>query len=251
MGEALRAAASLRGRRQPRAPHPPDPAEHPESAAAAAARGRAANDRDAGPRRAGPGLIRQDADGLVADSRALAAILEELLLAADTRTPVPAEPVDLTGLVTEAVSAAQASADERSLALRTVVGGPVVIPAGSSTALGRDCSGGQRPGPRAELRRGVGQPGAGPGDHPGQRRRDREFLTSYSPASSNGSPAGRTPSSAAPRHYGLGLALASEVARSHGGDVTARDTTGSGGAVLSLVLPLRRPATRTQGSNSD
>ena len=140
-------------------------------------------------------LIRQDADGFVADSRALAAILEELLLAADTRTPVPAEPVDLTGLVTEAVSAAQASADERSLALRTVVGGPVVIPAGSSTALKRAVTAlvdNALAHARSCVEVSVSQ------------ERDRAtiqvsddgpgILTSYSPASSNGSPAvGRRP----------------------------------------------------------
>ncbi len=44
-------------------------------------------------------LIGRDAEGIVADSAALTAILEELLLAADTRTPVPQDPVDLGGLV--------------------------------------------------------------------------------------------------------------------------------------------------------
>jgi hypothetical protein len=40
---------------------------------------------------------------MVADTRALTEILEELLVAADTRDPVPQEPVDLTAIVTDVV----------------------------------------------------------------------------------------------------------------------------------------------------
>ena len=53
----------------------------------------------------------------MADSAALTAILEELLLAADTRTPVPQDPVDLGGLVVAAVGSAQAAATEAGLSL--------------------------------------------------------------------------------------------------------------------------------------
>jgi signal transduction histidine kinase len=46
------------------------------------------------------------------------------------------------------------------------------------------------------------------------------------------------------RHYGLGLALVSEIARSHGGEVMAHNAAGPGqGAVLSLLLPIS-PAPR-------
>ena len=46
------------------------------------------------------------------------------------------------------------------------------------------------------------------------------------------------------RHYGLGLALVSEIARSHGGEVVAHNADRPGqGAVLSLLLPIS-PATR-------
>ena len=78
-----------------------------------------------------------DADGIVDDAAALTAILDELLIAADTRVSAPTEKVDLSGLVREAVAAAQATAQERGLTLRLVSPAAVNIQAGAPVALKR------------------------------------------------------------------------------------------------------------------
>lgn len=83
-------------------------------------------------------LIGRDAEGIVADTSALTAILEEPLLAADTRTPAPADPVDVGVLVATAVAAAQAAATEAGLTLTlSSDDGDTTLPAGAPTALGR------------------------------------------------------------------------------------------------------------------
>ena len=82
-------------------------------------------------------LVIRDADGIVADTRALTEVLEELLLAADTRTPLPREPVDLGAIVNAAASSAQATADAAAISLTVKVLGPAVLEAGAPTALSR------------------------------------------------------------------------------------------------------------------
>ena len=62
-------------------------------------------------------LIMRDAEGIVADTASLTSILEELLIAADVRTPVSHEPVDLAALAASAVASAQAAAHEANVTL--------------------------------------------------------------------------------------------------------------------------------------
>ncbi|HVK36714.1 MAG TPA: HAMP domain-containing sensor histidine kinase [Microlunatus sp.] len=201
-------------------------------------------------RAAGPGaldrdqLITRDVEGIVADTSALTAILEELLLAADTRTPVPQDPVDVAQLVTTAVASAQATAAEAGIALTL---GPVttdtVLPAGAPTALSRSLTAlvdnalGHA---RSEVVVSVGRRGRvvvvevrddGPGiSEDVLPRMFTRFAGDRSEATIPG----------ARRHYGLGLALVSEIAARHGGIVTAANRPApDSGAVLRLELPLR------------
>ncbi len=216
----------------------------------------------AGDRRAGAAatadrdrLITRDVEGIVADTAALTAILEELLLAADTRTPVPQDPVDVAKLVTTAVASAQAAAAEAGIVLRLEpVGDDTVLPAGAPIALGRSVTAlvdnalGHA---RSEVvvsaaRRGrtvvveVRDDGPGISDEVLPRMFTR-FAGDRAEA----------PVPGARRHYGLGLALVSEIATRHGGTVTAANRPApDAGAVLRLELPIvghrhRTPAGRT------
>ena len=201
-------------------------------------------------RAAGPGaldrdqLITRDVEGIVADTSALTAILEELLLAADTRTPVPQDPVDVAQLVTTAVASAQATAAEAGIALTLEpVTTDTVLPAGAPTALSRSLTAlvdnalGHA---RSEVVVSVGRRGRvvvvevrddGPGiSEDVLPRMFTRFAGDRSEATIPG----------ARRHYGLGLALVSEIAARHGGIVTAANRPApDSGAVLRLELPLR------------
>jgi signal transduction histidine kinase len=187
------------------------------------------------------GLLVKDADGIVDDAGALTAILDDLLIAADTRVSVPAEKVDVSGLVREAVTAAQATAQERGLTLQLVSPAAVNIQAGAPVALKRAVTAlvdnalahaascvevcVEVRGNQVAIR--VSDDGPGIADEMMPRLFER-----FSSARTRGG-------SDQVRHYGLGLALVSEIARSHGGDVTASNVARPGrGAVLSLLLPI-------------
>jgi signal transduction histidine kinase len=201
-------------------------------------------------RGAGPGardrdqLITRDVEGIVADTSALTAILEELLLAADTRTPVPQEPVDVAQLVATAVASAQATAAEAGIALTLEpVTDDTVLPAGAPTALGRSVTAlvdnalGHA---RSEVVVSVARRGRvvavevsddGPGIS--EDVLPRMFTRFAGDRTETTTPGAR-------RHYGLGLALVSEIAARHGGIVTAANRPAPDtGAVLRLELPLR------------
>ncbi len=203
--------------------------------------------RGAGP---GPGaqdrdqLITRDVEGIVADTSALTAILEELLLAADTRTPVPQEPVDVGQLATTAVASAQATAAEAGIALTLEpVTDDTVLPAGAPTALSRSVTAlvdnalGHA---RSEVVVSVARRGRvvavevrddGPGIS--EDVLPRMFTRFAGDRTETTTPGAR-------RHYGLGLALVSEIAARHGGIVTAANRPAPDtGAVLRLELPLR------------
>ena len=191
-------------------------------------------------------LIINDADGIVDDALALTAILDELLMTADTRVSVPTEKVDLSSLVREAVAGAQATAQQRGLTLRVLSPAEVNIQAGAPVALKRAVTalvdnalahatsrvdvhvavwGGQ-----AEIQ--VSDDGPGIADEMMPRLFER-FSSHRTRGGSDQT-----------RHYGLGLALVSEIARSHGGEVMAHNAARPGhGAVLCLLLPIS-PATR-------
>jgi signal transduction histidine kinase len=180
--------------------------------------------------------------GLVGDAASLTEILEDLLIAADRTTELPREPVDLVSVAQDAVAATEAS----------------LIPSGIAIRLDTDESAGRiAAGSRAALLRAtnamidnavtharslvVVDVGARAGfveltvtdDGPGI---DAPALPTIfdrfaSQRRDTADPATR-------RHYGLGLALVSDVAARHGGTVTAAQRSdGLPGAVFRLKLP--------------
>jgi signal transduction histidine kinase len=199
-------------------------------------------------------LIARDVEGIVADTAGLTAILEELLLAADTRTPVPQDPVDIGQLVTAAVDSAQAAATVAGIDLTLhLAAGNTTIAAGAPTALARSVTalidnalGHARTAVVVTVRRArrdvvveVCDDGPGITDDVLQRMFIRFAGDRAEPAAPEG-----------PRHYGLGLALVSEIATRHGGIVTAANRPGpETGAILRLRLPreIRSPSARRDG----
>lgn len=187
--------------------------------------------------------LADDLDGVVADTEALTAILEELLLAADTRTPLPQTPVRLADLAGQAVRAAAAEAERRGLrlVLRTT---DVVLSAGSGAALQRAVTAlvdNALDHARHQVDVTVAHEGRvavvtvaddGPGITP--EALPRVFTRFAGDRDRFNAPGGR-------RHYGLGLALVGEVAARHGGTVTAgQQPPPATGAVLRLRLPVGR-----------
>jgi signal transduction histidine kinase len=170
--------------------------------------------------------LRTQVDGVVAEADRLTAILDDLLLAADPRADPPDEPVDLTALADEVVAAAGAAAESAHVTISAV------RPAAGSTRAGHDRV--HVIGSAVGLRRALvaltdnairharhnvtvavdATPRAvvvevvddGPGI-------DGEVLPHvfHRFASSTGGSPGR-------RHYGLGLALVSDVVNRHGGN---------------------------------
>lgn len=187
-------------------------------------------------------LIARDAEGIVADTSALTAILEELLLAADVRTPIPQEPVDLGLLVTAAVGAAQATAEQAGVALTLRSGpGPTTVRAGAPTALSRSVTAlvdNALDHARSEVAVVVAQRGRSvvvevTDDGPGI---PQEALPRMFERFASGRP--DSPASTGRRHFGLGLALVNEIAARHGGTLTAANQPAPAtGAVLSLTIP--------------
>lgn len=187
-------------------------------------------------------LITRDADGIVADTAALTSILEELLMAADVRTPVPTEPVDLATLVRSAVESAQAAAQQAGVTLGVKVDAahPTVV-AGAPAALARSVAAlvdnalGHAV---SYVEVGVGREGRSVvvevvDDGPGIS--EDTLPRMFDRFSSDRLPTGRTSQR---RHFGLGLALVSEIATRHGGTVTAANRLPlHTGASLRLTVP--------------
>jgi two-component system, OmpR family, sensor kinase len=186
-------------------------------------------------------LVERDAAGIVADTAALVAILEDLLAEADDRTPVPEEPVDLAVVVRSVVASSEATAQQAGLDLRTEVDAAATTVHGASAALARAVTAlvdnaVDHASSRVEVR--VSRTGRqvvvevlddGPGipSDTLPRMFDR-FSSDRRPTAE---PGGR-------RHFGLGLALVSEIATRHGGTVTAENRRPpQQGALLRLALP--------------
>ena len=187
-------------------------------------------------------LVERDAAGIVADTAALVAILEDLLTEADDRTPVPQVPVDLGAVASSVVTSAQATAQQAGLTLEVTVDttAPTSV-RGAATALARALTAlvdnaVDHATSRVEVR--VSSAGRSVivdvvDDGPGipadtlPRMFDR-FASDRRPTADT---TGR-------RHFGLGLALVSEIATRHGGSVSAENRPGPQvGALLRLALP--------------
>ena len=187
-------------------------------------------------------LVERDAAGIVADTAGLVSILEDLLTEADDRTPVPQEPVDLVEVVGSVVASATAAADAAGVRLTVVTGtsGPATV-LGARTALARavaalvdnavDHAQGEvgvrvdRVGRSVVVR--VADDGHGVAAETLPRMFDR-FASDRRPTTEAGER----------RHFGLGLALVSEIARRHGGTVSADNRQPPpSGALLTLTVP--------------
>jgi signal transduction histidine kinase len=180
-------------------------------------------------------------DGVVADANRLAAILDDLLLAADPRADPPAGTVDLAALVAEVVAAAAPVAAESGVAVRGPAQPTAAPVTGSAAALGRALTAlvdnavrHARSTVTVVVEAGRRETAVevcddGPGVDPAALPR---MFARFSPAPP---PSGR--------RYGLGLALVGDTAARHGGRVSARNLP-TGGAAVRLTLPtppLRRP----------
>ena len=191
-----------------------------------------------------------DVDGVVADTRTLTEILDDLLTAADTRSHAEWTTVDLATLVEEVAGAARASA-ERSGVTLTVSG------------LAPDDAGSRVEGSAASLRRALTALVDNAVSHASSavvvsvrtsgRRVEVEVRDDgpgipqdvaprlFDRFSSLRAETQTSPPQDGRRHYGLGLALVADVAANHQGRVAVTERTdGLAGAVFTLVLPRHR-----------
>ena len=186
-----------------------------------------------------PGIV-AGLDEIVADSRVLTEILEDLLIAADPREAASPEAVDLVAAAGAAVKAQSGEAAARGLTLaRTGSEEPVLVD-GARVSLQRVftalvANAMDYAESRIEVQ--VEEEGRqavvrvsddGPGFPPEVAGRAFERFAS----SRAGGPEVQ-------RHYGLGLALVGEVAARHNGSVRVPPSPPGSGAVVELRLPLR------------
>ncbi len=187
-------------------------------------------------------LIARDAEGIVADTAALTVILEELLMAADTRTPVPQESVDLAAVAASTVESAQATAEQGGVTLiaradraqsLSVIGAPTTLTRAVAALVDNALDHARS---RVEVH--VTREGRnvvievlddGPGIAEDTLPRMFERFSSDRPPTDRATDR---------RHFGLGLALVSEIATRHGGAVTANNRRPPDtGAVVRLAIP--------------
>ena len=185
-----------------------------------------------------------DVDGVVADTRTLTEILDELLTAADTRGQGDWTTVDIGVLVEEVAGAATAAAEKSGVTLTVVDAAAGAAVEGSPASLRRALMAlldnavthamsavtisVRTSGRQVEIEVSDDGPGIPPAIAP--RLFDR-FSTLRTEAAV---PEGR-------RHYGLGLALVADVAANHQGRVSvAGREDGGSGAVFTLTLPVHR-----------
>jgi signal transduction histidine kinase len=189
-----------------------------------------------------PAQVTAEMDGVVEDADHLAVILDDLLLAADTRPEHATEPVDIVVLAALVIAASTPSAAERGI---SITGRPELASAivnGSKgglrralTALVDNAIQHATSGVTVAIRRTGGTVDVevaddGPGIDPSMLPHLFErFASARKDAVESGKDTRR-------RHYGIGLALVSEIASRHQGSVTARNRE-QGGASMRLRLP--------------
>jgi signal transduction histidine kinase len=182
-----------------------------------------------------------DVDGVVADTRTLTEILDELLTAADTRGHAEWTTVDIGALVEEVAGAATAAAEKSGVVLTvahlataaTVKGAPGSLRRAVTALLDNAVGHASTAVTIAVRTRGRRVEIEVSDDGPGipQEIAPRLFDRFSSLRTESSVPDGR-------RHYGLGLALVADVAANHQGRVAVADRTDEGpGAVFTLTLP--------------
>ncbi|WP_438353914.1 sensor histidine kinase [Microbacterium sp. CJ88] len=186
-----------------------------------------------------PADVTASIDDVVTDSRALTEILEDLLIAADPRGDPPHSAVDVAAVARRAVHLLAEDAEGRGVALVCIAGtGPTTV-IGSEAALLRlviALAANALDHARASVLVEVAsKPSSvsirvtddGDGFSPAARATAFDRF-----ASTRGEQTG-----SAQRHYGLGLAIVSEIARRHRGDVRIDHTSLGGSVLCSLPSP--------------
>jgi signal transduction histidine kinase len=205
--------------------------------------------RDASP--AVDAEVRDGVDEIVDDSKALTEIVEDLLITADPRQSAEVDEVDLAAIAAAVGRSADAAADERgvrvvvesagtarvsgaAVSLRRMVVALVdnaVDHARSRVVVAVTTEKG-----RVVLR--VSDDGAGFAGEPDERVFERFASSRAEP--DRAAQAGESGQAGQGRHYGLGLALVSEVVSRHRGVVEASNGGPAGGAVVTVHLPEAR-----------
>jgi two-component system OmpR family sensor kinase len=192
--------------------------------------------------------MKSDVDGLVADARHLADILDDLLVAADPRETQDVVVV-LPALVAQIVESGRPSVEKLGVVLTWTSEDQPPPVRGNRASLRRAVTALLDNAVRhadAAVEVSIRQLGRdvvvdvvddGPGIAPDVRTTLFDRFTSSKSDEAAGAPS---------RRYGLGLALVSEVAAQHGGAVSVVDT-GRRGATLRLRLPAMRPLASASG----
>nr|WP_238345581.1 HAMP domain-containing sensor histidine kinase [Actinopolymorpha cephalotaxi] len=179
-----------------------------------------------------------DAESLVRDSDNLAAVLEDLLLAADPHAAGAAEELDLRVLAGGVVAAGTEVAGARGVTVRAEGGGDPVVVRGAPVALRRALTAVLDNAVRhaeqtvtvtvhATDRQAVVEVADdGPGLDPGLAPRMFDRFSSAGGSSADGRQ----------RRFGIGLALVGEIVARHHGEVEALAAPG-GGAAFRLTFP--------------
>ncbi len=189
------------------------------------------------------GHLVADVDGVVSDTKMLTEILDDLLVAADTRATATKETLDITTLAQDCLAAAAAAAEKAGVTMSFSAEARPALVDGSATSLRRAITAlldNAVDHAASSVQLSVQQSGHHVSvevsdDGPGIPRDVAPRLFDRFSSSRAERPAeGR-------RHYGLGLALVADVAAQNNGRVTARGRRdGTHGAVFTLSLPERR-----------
>ncbi len=179
-------------------------------------------------------------DEIVQDSRVLAEILEDLLVAADPREMAEKDHLDVAKLADDAVDSLRSDAEGRGIIIRRTGSPHPIVVTASRVSMQRlftalianaldhaesavDVEVNQRG--REAVIRVVDD---GPGFPQGMDEHAFERFASSRPSSQ---------AHEQPRHYGLGLALVSEVAVRHGGGVSVESRGAGHGAGVVVRIP--------------
>lgn len=194
-----------------------------------------------------PGTFSVEAsvEAIIADTRALTSILEDLLVSADSRE-VDRVALDVVAAADEAVESFSETASRAGVALTRVgIDGPLQILAvpiavrrlfiallDNAVRFAHSRIDVSIAADSGTVLITVSDDGPGFADKMRPRAFER-FATTRTGSGESGV-------SAEPRHYGLGLALVAEVAAQHGGSVSLGPKGSGSGAAIVVRLPLRR-----------
>ncbi len=182
-------------------------------------------------------------DEIVQDSRVLNEILEDLLIAADPREEAEKDSLDLAQLASDAVAKMAPDAEARGLTLRRTGSSELIMVTAARVSMHRLFTAliaNALDHAASVVEVDVTEQGReavirivddGPGFTEGMDEHAFERFASSRP---------RSHEHEQPRHYGLGLALVSEVAVRHGGGVSVEESASGRGATVVVRIPTHR-----------